>query len=141
MPSSGISTERSPVKRKPAWTFWYILTFIISVSHILIVMKLLYLQKYMLKKKTCCWSSQNYICIHFLLMIQAFQVCHGNVIRYCVCRALQLDPQVLPLVLVPLSNFTLHFCRTLPLVEPCVQCRSFVLPTLCPLFLCMANLL
>ena len=51
MPSSGISTERSPVKRKPAWTFWYILTFIISVSHILIVMKLLYLQKYMLKKK------------------------------------------------------------------------------------------
>ena len=50
MPSSGISTERSPVKRKPAWTFWYILTFIISVSHILIVMKLLYLQKYMLKK-------------------------------------------------------------------------------------------
>ena len=51
MSSSGISTERSPVKRKPAWTFWYILTFIISVSHILIVMKLLYLQKYMLKKK------------------------------------------------------------------------------------------
>ena len=58
-------------------------------------------------------------------MIQAFQVCHGNVIRYCVCRALQLDPQVLPLVLVPLSNFTLHFYQTLPLVEPCVQCSSF----------------
>ena len=85
-------------------------------------------------RETHCWSSQNYISIHFLLMIQAFQVCHGNVIRYCVCRALQLDPQVLPLVLVPLSNFA--YCRNLrPVQFICLLCYCFVeLASVVPLF-------
>ena len=36
-------------------------------------------------------------------------MCHGNVIRYCVCRALQLDPQVFYkftrlILLIPLTS-------------------------------------